>query len=218
MLVHYENIKNIPGLTCLMLILSGGQALFDRDTFFMEDQEIWRPVVGFEKSYLVSNKGVVKSINRTIIRKNGRKQVWVGKQIVGSLIWNGYRIIGLQDNSVRYTFLAHRLVAIAFIPNPENKPFVNHKDCNKLNNNVDNLEWCTAKENINHAEINNRRYHPTKGNHPMAKKVFDLNSEITFDSIIDFLNHRNIKRTVYKIFLYRNGVQSTEQRFKFKYV
>ena len=68
---------------------------------------------------------------------------------------NGYVYIFLMKDNKSKNFRLHRLVAEAFIPNPENKLQVNHKDGNKLNNNVNNLEWCTHRQNINHAKENN---------------------------------------------------------------
>ena len=79
----------------------------------------------------------------------------------------GYRRVNLWFDGNRQ-FLTHRLVAITYIPNPENKPQVNHKDGNKLNNNVDNLEWCTNQENRDHAVLNKlhkyQRYSVTDSN------------------------------------------------------
>ncbi len=65
----------------------------------------------------------------------------------------GYSIVMLTLNGKRCQFTVHRLVALKFIPNPDNKPYVNHIDGNKMNNDVSNLEWCTAKENLEHARI-----------------------------------------------------------------
>ena len=93
--------------------------------------EIWKKIEGFE-DYEVSNLGRVKSIRCTL------------KHCVGK---NGYASVNLQEN----TKTIHRLVASAFIPNPENKRCVNHIDGNKKNNNVENLQWVTHKENTTHA-------------------------------------------------------------------
>ena len=74
-----------------------------------------------------------------------------GKLINGEITKNGYRRVHVSHNGTQYKFLVHRLVATAFIPNPDNLPCVNHKDGNKLNNNVNNLEWSTYSENNKHA-------------------------------------------------------------------
>ena len=74
-----------------------------------------------------------------------------GKLIKGETCKNGYKRIHVSDNGESFKFLVHRLVACAFIPNPDNLPCVNHKDGNKQNNCVDNLEWCTYSYNQKHA-------------------------------------------------------------------
>lgn len=92
--------------------------------------------VNFNSFIEVSNNGEIKSH---------------GKLIKGEICKAGYRRIHVSHNGTQYKFLVHRLVAMAFIPNPDNLPCVNHKDGNKLNNNVDNLEWVTHSENQKHA-------------------------------------------------------------------
>ena len=99
-------------------------------------KEIWKPVVGYEGLYEVSNWGRIKSIK-------------FGKERILNPGTNscGYLHVGLYKNGKRKIFLVHRLVAEAFIPNPNNLPCINHKDENKLNNSVENLEWCNSKYN-----------------------------------------------------------------------
>jgi hypothetical protein len=91
--------------------------------------------------YTVSPNGVVES------RRPGRKH----RILTGSTTAYGYRTVGLYGPEGRRRFPIHRLVATAFIPNPDNRPQVNHLDGDKLNNRVENLEWCTARENMLHA-------------------------------------------------------------------
>ncbi len=113
--------------------------------------EIWKDIKGFEGLYQISNLGRVKSFNFW----NGRKYLTKEKIIKGwvrkpNKNWN-YQclIVNLSKNKTRNAFRVHRLVAETFIPNPDNKPEINHIDFNPLNNRVDNLEWCTHKENMN---------------------------------------------------------------------
>lgn len=102
------------------------------------EEEIWKPVVGYEWLYEVSNLGNVLSKKTNILRKITVKENW-------------YLYIGLSNKwKIKYCHL-HRIIAKAFIPNPENKPQINHKNWIKNDNRVENLEWCTWSENINHA-------------------------------------------------------------------
>lgn len=107
-------------------------------------KEIWKPIKDFEGHYQVSNFGRVKSIK-------------FGKEIIlKQNIRRGYYYVGLSKNGKVKYFQVHRLVAEAFLPNTDNLPQVNHKDENKLNNNVDNLEFCDNKYNSNFGTRNER--------------------------------------------------------------
>ena len=107
-------------------------------------EEIWKNVKGFENVYQISNFGNLKSFKKD---KNGKILSQVNKK-------NGYFSVILTSKKKILHTRIHRLVALAFIPNPNNKPCVNHKDGNKQNNNVKNLEWCSYQENIQHAKEN----------------------------------------------------------------
>lgn len=112
----------------------------------------WLPIKGFEGYYEVSNEGQVRSVDRTILGKDGVIYPKKGKlKDLYSNINVKYMQVNLYKENKSYTFYVHRLVAQAFIPNPLNLPEVNHKDGNRVNNNVSNLEWVTRLENIDHA-------------------------------------------------------------------
>lgn len=120
---------------------------------------MFKPVVGYEGIYEVSDDGVIKRVNRnkSIQSSNqfGKGYLeYVRKQkelILKPRIVNKYLTVALfKDGKYKY-YRVHRLVAEAFIPNPHNKPQVNHKNANKLDNRVENLEWATAKENTQNA-------------------------------------------------------------------
>jgi len=100
--------------------------------------EKWKDVFGFEGLYKISNHGRVLSLYNNIIRKQFMPE-------------NRYPKVVISKNKKKYMKYIHRMVAMAFIPNPQNKKEVNHKDGNKFNNAISNLEWVTPKENQQHS-------------------------------------------------------------------
>ena len=108
------------------------------------DNEIWKPIVGYEEYYEVSNLGRVK-------RVKGGDGTRLEKILKGARYATGYIMVGLCANSKQKNCSIHRLVAMAFLPNPENKPCVNHINGVKTDNRVENLEWSTYQENNQHA-------------------------------------------------------------------
>jgi hypothetical protein len=106
--------------------------------------EIWKEIEGYEGLYKISNYGRVKNIK-------------TGRILKSHLNPDGYPIIGLFKDGKQQNIFMHRLVAIAFVENPNNFPFVNHKDENKRNYNIDNLEFCTCKYNLNYGNAQERK-------------------------------------------------------------
>ena len=98
----------------------------------------------------VSDDGKIYTLDHSYLRKNGRLDNRKGKQLRPSIDKYGYERVVLTKDGIRKTYSVHKLVALAFIPNPENNTTINHIAGNKRNNNVSNLEWATEKENQNH--------------------------------------------------------------------
>lgn len=115
--------------------------------------EVWKDIQGYEGLYQISNKGRVKSLDRTITRKNG-KRMHCGEKIMKSIPNStGYLRVKLAKGKTKTHVFVHRLVAMHFVENPNKKEFnvVNHIDCNPKNNSFDNLEWTTLKGNYHHS-------------------------------------------------------------------
>ena len=132
--------------------------------------EYWKDIPGYEGFYQVSNLGNIKGLNRCVRRSNGRLSPIVGKPMKPTTTnWGYHRIMLTNNKKVRKGVRVHRAVALAFIPNPENKPEVNHINGLKTDNRLTNLEWNTAKENNQHAEETGLSFHHKGGDNPTAK-------------------------------------------------
>ena len=119
--------------------------------------EVWKDIPGYEGLYQVSDMGRIKRIAGYKKRnKWGSYTILPEKYMKSSFDKDGYLRIGLAKDRERKTYHVHRLVALAFLPNPNNYPQINHKDENKQNNAVDNLEWCTCSYNINYGTRNDK--------------------------------------------------------------
>ena len=116
--------------------------------------EKFKPVKGYAGIYEISNLGRVKSLSRIIERKDGNSRVTEDRIIIPFITKCGYHQIALTNkDGVKKKHYIHRLVANAFIENPNKLPIINHKDENKLNNRVDNLEWCSAYYNLRYGKM-----------------------------------------------------------------
>ena len=114
--------------------------------------EIWKDILGYEGIYQVSTFGKVKALLRQKGKGTGRGSYISKERILKSRInRSGYKQVSLYKSGTARTLLVHRLIMIAFVPNLESKPEVNHIDGIKLNNDLSNLEWATHSENAKHA-------------------------------------------------------------------
>ncbi|WP_312364012.1 NUMOD4 motif-containing HNH endonuclease [Sphingobacterium sp.] len=155
-----------------------------------EAWEQWKPCSGYEGFYEVSTFGNIRSIRKNKILKPTKNKY-------------GYCKVSLTGDNSYKTVNVHRVIAQTFIPNPENKPQVNHKDGNKANNRVDNLEWSTREENMQHAHLNGLMNLPS-GNrhcyfniksdlHPRAKALINVETKEIYGCIKDCAKVLNIK-------------------------
>lgn len=136
--------------------------------------EIYKDIEGYEGLYQISSNGVIRSLGNDKTRK---------EKILKPAINNkGYLYVGLHKQRKRKHYLIHRLVAEAFIPNPNNYPIINHKDENPLNNNVSNLEWCTYEHNNNYGTRNQRVAASCTNNQKKSKPVFCLETGVVYPS------------------------------------
>lgn len=122
----------------------------------MEMSENWKDIAGYEGLYQVSDKGRIKSICSHVRLQNG-ELMKKKPHILKPQNRCGYRCVNLFKDGSLHTVNIHRLVAESFLPNPHNYPVVNHKDENKTNNNVGNLEWCSHVYNLNYGTAKRRR-------------------------------------------------------------
>ena len=150
-------------------------------------------------NYAISNLGNIKNIKK-------------GNILTPYLNTNGYLTYTFCQNGVKKTFRLHRLVALYFIDNPNNLPYVNHKDGDKTNNKVENLEWCTAKENDTHARSSGLKNQEK----PIIAKNIETNETLTFKSVTEAGAFLGInKGTISKVL---NGKRNQTHGYKFYFI
>ena len=149
--------------------------------------EIWKEVAGYEGLYQVSNRGRVKSLGYWIYGEGrGFPRKKKERILTPCMAGTKYYFVTLAHRGSHKMALIHRLVAEAFLPNPLKKSDVNHKDGNKLNNDVRNLEWCTRQENIRHAFANGlSKPHHNQVNRKRVEITDNTGGAMEFSSVAD---------------------------------
>lgn len=166
----------------------------------------WKPVVGYEGLYEVSEKGQIKNLKT--------------QHVLTPRNSTGYSMVALFKNGERRDLKIHRLVACSFLENPQNKPQVNHKDGNKLNNNLENLEWCTNSENQKHAYQTGLRKFTyfqkqiikVAVSKAHSKSVIDIKTGIKYSSLTEACIKINMNSSTANKQIHR---KSKNQRFKY---
>ena len=143
--------------------------------------EIWRDIKDYEGLYQISNLGRVRSLDRYAKHSRGGNMLIKGKILKPTINSNDYYVVNLSKNGVEIINYIHRLVAEAFVLNPENKPEVDHINTNRTDNRIENLRWATDEEQANNSLTKEHNSNAKKGKygkeHPRSKPVlqFDLN-------------------------------------------
>lgn len=149
---------------------------------------IWKDIKGYEGMYQVSNTGEIRSLDRYILRSIDSIPRFQNGKIFSKITnADGYYQIKLSKNNIPTPFRVHRLVAEAFIPNLNNLPEVNHIDCNRKNNNVNNLEWTSHLDNVKHSSNQGKYKHfgtdnPNYGNHILSE-IYRNNPELAIEKL-----------------------------------
>lgn len=172
----------------------------------LREHEEWRPINGYEGWYEVSNCGRVRSLDRTIAYKDGHVHEYKGRLLKSGTDRDGYLLVSLHKNGKVKAGKVHRLVAQAFIPNPDKLPQVNHKNENKQDNRVSNLEWCSAKYNINYGS---GKWRKAESRHvPVCQRMLNGKLVATYRSVTEASIATNIAVGSI-VYAYQNGTTST---------
>lgn len=187
-------------------------------------EEMWVPVIGYEGFYEVSDKGNVRSVDRLCNSKTaGSYKRCVGKVLRQITTKNGYKRVNLSVNQKRKTVFVHRLVAEAFVPNPNHHTIVNHKDENPSNNCADNLEWCTYLYNANYGSRNQKGSinRQNKGCRAVIGENSETGDVVKFKSLGDADRHGFDKYCIWSVInkypQTHGGVLKTYRGYKWRY-
>lgn len=184
-------------------------------------EEVWKPIKGYEGIYEVSSYGRVRSLERIDTRPNPRTGKAMNFTTKQRIITNrnhpkGYKTVLLRKGGSSEQFLLHRLVARAFIPNPQNLPCVNHKDEDKTNNRADNLEWCSQQYNVNYGTGVERM---KKSIHKKLRKFgqYDMDGNLiaTFTTSSEASRQTGISRSAISLALIGRNASSGGYRWKY---
>lgn len=175
--------------------------------------EIWKSIKGFEGRYEISSLGRVRSLSRLKVGKSNCSFITEEKILSLSFNKDGYKKCSLHKDGRRFTYQIHRLVAEAFIPNINNLPQVNHKDWDRTNNRVENLEWCTYKYNLENKRIKSNKFFT---DYKIAQHDFQGRHINTYDSI----NSASLCTDIipYRIKLCADGVINQAGGYIWKYI
>ena len=178
--------------------------------------ELWKPVKGYEGLYEVSNFGRIRTVEREYTQKHysGIDSHYNVKNKIMRQHKRGNRMfVGLTKDKIQKGYSVSRIVATAFLPNPENFPVVNHKDANPCNNNVENLEWCTQSHNIKYAYDNKTKIPP----HMRKVNQYDLDGNFirTWDSMAEAGRETGSYSNIYKVC---QGLRNKAGGYKWQYM
>jgi len=191
----------------------------------MIQQEIWKDCIGYEDYYQVSNLGNVRSKDRIVNNSRGGSTRFIKGIVLIQVPYMGYNTVCfcVAGKIKQKIVKVHRLVAQSFISNTENKPCVNHKDGNKLNNRLDNLEWATYSENTIHAiesglikfkPYSKERLDSVKlGGNQNSKIVLDLSTGIYYDCALEASKIVGFKPTT--LYSMLNGYRKNKTSLKY---
>lgn len=186
----------------------------------MVSNEAWRDVVNYEGFYQVSDEGRVRSLAHYQGKWDSVYERRFPKILKQTKDKDGYLSVILCKKGKIQKFRVHRLVAMAFIKNPSNLPLINHKDQDKQNNNVNNLEWCTAKYNVNYGNSLQRSGEKRRNTPSLSKPIimiYDDGKSRTFPSMNEAVRTLNISWKRIRKSIKENS-NIINNNFKFKYL